>query len=457
MTIAIVVSRDDRASVHIGERLLGQADWTEHEDESRPDAEGGGDYYRSGPFELREFDALHIDIDDPEPAFSEQPDLVVFVSRHAGETGALLTGHFTGNFGTAEYGGTDRELSATAPSALSAYLSALAAHAPDGYDVAVEGTHHGPTGLDTPSLFAELGSGDEQWDDAAGARAVAQAVLSLRGVSPHRERQVVGIGGGHYAPRFGRVVRETPWAVGHIASDWQLEELGHPRTDEAKAVLRQAFERSGADHALFDGEHPELQAAVEELGYRVVSETWVRNVGARPLGLVESLESGLTTVEDGLRFGARTPDADDWERLPLPDDLVTEAQNVDPETTREAVEAATVAFDTIENGTRARGDAAFASEELESAYAQLVDSLAMVLSASYDEVTVEDDIVQAREEAFDPEKAKRLGVPEGPKMGMLAGGTTVEVQGREIPPSAVRSQREETFPLPVGLEPAAPT
>jgi D-aminoacyl-tRNA deacylase len=457
MTIAIVVSRDDRASVHIGEQLLAQADWENAADDSRPDADGGGRYYRSGPYELREFDALHINIDDPAPAFSEEPELLVFVSRHSGETGALLTGHFTGNFGTAEYGGRDRELTEAAPSALSAYVSALEAHAPAGYDVAIEGTHHGPTGLDTPSMFAELGSGDEQWDDPAGARAVAQAVLSLRGVAPHRERQLVGIGGGHYAPRFSRVVQETPWAVGHIASDWQLEELGDPRTAEARTLIESAFDRSGAEHALFDGAYPEIQTVIEELGYRVVSETWVRTVGDRPLALVDALERELSTVDNGLRFGARTPtDAANgnnltdgtagWNRVSLPDNLLKEAQNIDPETTREAVRATTIAFETSENGTRARGDAAVVADG-NGAYAELVDRLAAVLTESYDEVTVEDDTVRAIEVAFDPEKAKRLGIPEGPKMGMLAGGSPVEVNGEQVPPAAVQRKREAKFPI----------
>ncbi len=444
MTIGIVVSRADHASLHIGEQLLAQGDWTEHEDEELPDAHGGGSYYRDGPFELREFDELHIGLGDPTPAFTEEPRLLVFVSRHSGETGALLTGHFTGNFGAAEYGGEDRALAETAPSALSAYVSALAAHAPEGYDVAIEGTHHGPTDLDTPSMFAELGSGEEQWNDADGARAVAQAVLSLRGVSAHRDRQVVGIGGGHYAPRFGRVLQETPWAVGHIASDWQLEELGHPRSNEARAVLEAAFERSGATHALLDGDHPEVKEVIEQLGYRTVSETWVRTVGDRPLALVRALESAVASVDEGLRFGAHVPaDAEDWEKVSLPDDLLATAQNVDGEATREAVEESTVAFDTIESGTRANGDAAVPDGE---AYNELIDDLAAILREDYDDVTVGEDAVIAREEAFDPEKARKLGVPEGPKMGMLSSGESVEVGDEVIPPSAVLSQREEQFP-----------
>jgi D-aminoacyl-tRNA deacylase len=224
-----------------------------------------------------------------------------------------------------------------------------------------------------------------------------------------------------------------------------LDELGHPRSNEARAVLEAAFERSSATHALLDGDHPELARTIEELGYRVVSETWVRTVGDRPLALVRALESGVATVDEGLRFGAHVPeDPEAWEVVSLPDDLLAAAQNVDGEGTRAAVAGATVAFDTIENGTRARGEAAVPDGER---YEELVDELAAILRAAYDEVRIADDAVIAREQAFDPEKAQKLGVPEGPKMGQLSGGEAVEVGDEEIPPSAVLSEREERFPV----------
>lgn len=451
MTVAIVVSRADRASAHIGEQLLEQVDWTEHEDTTRLDADGGGTYYRHGTFELREFEGLHIELDDPAPVFADEdgtlPDLLVFVSRHAGDTGALLTGHFTGNFGDAEYGGNDHELAEAAPSALSAYIGALAAHAPEEYDVAVECTHHGPTDIACPSMFAELGSGDEQWDDPAGARAVAQAVLSLRGVEPSRERQLVGLGGGHYAPRFGRVVRETPWAVGHIASDWQLDELGgvdNLDTDVARDVLRQTFERSHAEYAMVDEGATELVDHVESLGYRVVSETWVREVGSRPLDLVASLETTLSTVDEGLRFGDVSVDSrDGWAVEALPTDLLAEAQGIDAEAAREAIETTTVAFETEHSGSRATDRAAFASDVDRDT---LVESLASILRESYDEVEVTPNAVVATELAFDPERARTLGVEDGPDMGRLAAGETVEVRGKPIAPEVVRRERTVEFP-----------
>jgi len=195
--IAIVVSRADSASEHIGEHLLDLGDWERRDDPSRPDADGGGTYYRTDGFELREFDDLHIYLDDPAAAFGggagdetndaasddtdETPEFLAFVSRHSGETGELLTAHVTGNFGPAPYGGEPDTLARAAPGAEKRVVEALAAHAPEGYDVGIECTHHGPTDTSVPSLFVELGSDEPQWTDADAARAVARAVLDLRG------------------------------------------------------------------------------------------------------------------------------------------------------------------------------------------------------------------------------------------------------------------------------------
>jgi len=61
--LAIVVSRADEASEHIGAQLRARTDWTEHLDESRPDAAGGGTVYRTEGAELRTFDDLHLHLD----------------------------------------------------------------------------------------------------------------------------------------------------------------------------------------------------------------------------------------------------------------------------------------------------------------------------------------------------------------------------------------------------------
>ncbi|WP_267642564.1 D-aminoacyl-tRNA deacylase [Haloarchaeobius amylolyticus] len=437
--IAIVVSRADAASEHIGSHLRDLADWETTEDTSRPDGAGGGTVYRTDGFALREFDALHLDIDDAADAFDD-PELLVFASRHSGETGPLLTAHFTGNFGPAEYGGADDSLAEACPNAQAALLSAFEEHAPAGYEVGMECTHHGPSRVGVPSMFVELGSGEEQWEDPAGARAVAQAILDIEGVAPHRDRTVVGFGGGHYVPRFERVVRDTSWAVGHIAADWGLDAMGHP--EEHRDVLAQAFEQSGAEYALVEGDRPALEAVVEDLGYRVVTETWLRAVDGRDLETVAALEEAICPVADGLRFGTAATTGD-WAVRDLPSALLDAAQGTDREAVLAAADEHLVAYETIQSGSRVDGQGAVTP----TGYDAFVDALVDVLAEKYDEVRREDGEVVARSQAFDPALAHEAGVPEGPKFGRLAGGQAVEIDGRTIAPADVSSERTERFPV----------
>ncbi|WP_049901237.1 D-aminoacyl-tRNA deacylase [Natrinema sp. J7-1] len=442
-SLAIVESHADRASEHICERLRERADWTERTDNARSDADGGGTYYRTERAELRSFDGLHIELERPADAFDCDPALLVFASRHSGDTGPLLTGHFTGNFGPAEFGGEPDALAAAAPNALVHLLEAFDAYAPAEYEVGMEGTHHGPTDVGCPSLFAELGSGDDQWDAPAGADAVARAILDLRDVDPHRSRQVVGFGGNHYAPRFERLVRETDWAVGHIAPDWALEAMDHPTAH--RDVIERAFEASDAGIALLDGEWPVLEETLTDVDCRVVSETWLREVDDRPLELVDAVEAALGAVGDGVRFGDRL--AASITVVDLPTALLRTAQGIDPDRVRTIVEAQTVAFTTDNGGSRVGSRAALPENDARESRRTIVADLAAVLEAKYDAVRVEDDAVVAEETAFDPALARQAGVPEGPKFGSLADGESVTVDGETVSPERVRTERTDRFPI----------
>ncbi|QCC48533.1 D-aminoacyl-tRNA deacylase [Halobellus limi] len=469
--IGLVVSRADSASVNIGEALRSLAEWERREDPTRSDADGGGTYYRHGDFELREFDEWHLELGGVADAFSERPEFVAFLSRHAGETGPLLTAHFTGNFGPAEYGGEPGELSRACPNVQRAVVEAFDRHAPDGYEVGIECTHHGPSDVGAPSLFVELGSSESEWEDLDGARAVARAVLELSGVaadasesvsgvadgapaagSTGRRRQIVGFGGGHYAPQFERIVRETDWAVGHVGADWVLNSMGDPSANAD--VVARAFERSAAERALVVGDRPDLEAVVEDLGHRVVGERYLRETTGVPLDLAASLERDLASIDDGLRFGA---DAEavgaadtegglgaSYEVVSLPDDLLAEASGINRDAAFEAVESHAIAFETVEGGTKPRGRAAVVDGDARDA---LVDAVAAVLEAKYDDVERGDGEVVATREAFDPAAAAAAGVPEGPAFGRLSSGEPVEVDGDEVTPEEVTAEETARFPV----------
>ncbi|WP_123536327.1 D-aminoacyl-tRNA deacylase [Halosimplex salinum] len=457
--LAVVVSRDDSASVHVGERLLAVDDWTEHTDSTRTDDEGGDTVYRTDSVELREFDALHLELADVADAFGRvdgvdertEPDLLAFASRHAGETDELLTAHHTGNFGPAEYGGETGHFARACPNAHRHLLEALDEHAPPDYEVGMECTHHGPTEVGVPSMFVEVGSAEPQWEDPDAAGAVARAILALRDVDPDApgengtRRHLVGFGGGHYAPRFERILRETDWAVGHVAADWCLDAMGDP--GENADVIRRAFEASAADYAVVEGDRPDLRAAIADQGYRAVGETWVRETTGVPLSLVETVEDLLAGIDEGVRFGERAVGGvhgTDLSVVDLPADLLAAAQGIDLNAAREAVERATVAFETAESGNRAAGRAVLAPDHDRVAF---VDDLAEILDREYDTVEREEGEVVAHETAFDPERARTLGITEGPKFGKLADGKAVTVGGDRIDPSVVHVDREHRFPV----------
>ena len=459
--LGIVVSRADSASVHIGEHLLDLADWAESDDPTRSDAEGGGLVHRTDGIELRVFDDLHIRLDGADRVFDADLDLLAFASRHAGDTGPLLSAHHTGNFGSAAYGGYEGEFARAAPNAHKRVLDVFEEVAPPDYEVATECTHHGPTAIETPSLFCELGSDEAQWEDSEGARAVARGILALRETEPTRDRTLAGFGGGHYANRFRRISRETDWAVGHVGAAWAIGEMGAP--DRNETVLRRAMKRSGARYAVVDGRNPEIETALRDLGYRIVSETWIRESSGVSLDLVRTLEDRLASIDDGLRFGEKAtgygtaehgageygagedPAGDDpFSITSLPASLVAEAQGIDAERTRAAVAERTLGFDTAEGGTRVAGRVALADRRGKEG---IVDALADVLASKYEAVEREEGAIVAHESAFDPERARTLGVEEGPAFGRLAAGQAVEIGGREIPPEAVHVERERRFPI----------
>lgn len=440
--IGIVVSEADPASRRIGDALLELAEWEVASEDDRPAAEGGGTVHRSRHFELRTFDELHLELEAVAEAF-DRPSVVVFVSRHAGDTGRLLSVHFPGNVGSAAYGGLPHELPPAAPETLRELFDGLREVCPSRYDVGIECTHHGPSRVGVPCLFAELGSGPPEWEDDEAARAVAQGVLSLSPADPTGDRTFVGFGGSHYAPRFGRILRETEWRVGHIAADWGLAEVADEHV--RRELVSDVFEQSAATIGLIDGELPAIREAIVELGYRVVSETWLREADGVSLEVVDAAEASLGPIDAGTRLGAqRDVDVGNLQHTALPRALVDEIQGIDRAEAVSAVSENAVAYTTTENGNRLAGELLLpAATGREAVLAACVD----LLTQRYPTVEWEDEAIVIEEHVFDPGAARSLGVPEGPAFGELAAGRSVEVDDRVVEPAEVFRLEERRISL----------
>ncbi len=232
MNITIVSSSKDPASLNIQNKLMEAVIW-------KPVDKG----YKYNNFRLIEIDESHLcqdGIDKKMEVYGVKSDLLIFISRHEGkDERSILTVHFTGNVSEAKFGGRPRELAVAAPHAARALLLSLKSFYGE---VMMEATHHGPSSLNTPSLYVEIGSTKNQWCLEAPARIIANAILALKVISG---RVAIGIGGSHYARRLTKLIFNSDIAFGHIFSDHALDQV-----DEF--MLKQAFEKSGTNLAYFD-------------------------------------------------------------------------------------------------------------------------------------------------------------------------------------------------------------
>ncbi len=429
--IGIVASRADPASVTIAEQLRQVADFSRA---------SGAERWRE--FELRMFEERHLDLEDVASHF-EDPELVVFVSRHAGDTGPLLTAHVPGNVGTADYGGQPRTVPRAAPAALRTVYHALRGYAPSGYDVGLECTHHGPSRVGAPCLFVEVGSDESAWRDPVPARSVARAVLEIDPDPVPSDRVIVGFGGEHYVPRYERIVRDTDWAVGHIAADWALTELAE--TEDRAATISSLFEQSHATMAHVDSSENWVRPTIEKLGYRIVSERWLREANGVDLDLIDRITDQLGSVEDGTRIGERTSvDPSELQIHRLHNAFVDLLNGTDPERARRCFRQCTTAYTTIASGSRIGPEVALPSHE---GWDDLITCLHPLFDERFDEFAVTNGVIVGTTTRFDPTTARSLGVPDGPAFGRLAAGESITVDGATVDPADVHVTERVAVPM----------
>ncbi len=155
-------------------------------------------------------------------------DGYVFLSKHAAESGTLaLTCHSTGNFDVAKFGGNSQQVAIPFPSFQKTYLQNLWKNRTDfpDFQITIEATHHGPTDLNKPSIFIEIGTTQKQWNDVELCNSIAQIVKKTFEKPLQQFPFAVCFGGTHYSQKFTNEIINGKFALGTVIPKHAIEFL----------------------------------------------------------------------------------------------------------------------------------------------------------------------------------------------------------------------------------------
>jgi len=244
----IISSEADSASINLRDRLLEMSEWEENGTFDGRKAwnltKDYGVFCKKGT-KLITIEKLHIHAEGIDRVWKKQNgkeiDNIVFLSRHKAASGRpSLTVHPIGNWGEAEYGGKKAEVSGAAPEWMTGLLLKIKENRISGYDVCFEATHHGPL-LETPTMFLEIGSSETEWEKHEPAKALIKSLLDLE---PAKGINVIGIGGGHYTPRFTEAAFSHEVCFGHMVANYGVSVLNPD-------IITKAISRSKAEGIYF--------------------------------------------------------------------------------------------------------------------------------------------------------------------------------------------------------------
>ena len=260
----IIASNADSASINLRDRLLEMSQWIkcgEYDSNNMWEiTEERGDYCKKRT-RLISINDIHINAEKIDDSFEKENNVkinnIIFLSRHKAASGKpSLTVHPIGNWGKAEYGGKEGKITPTSPKLMTGLLRKIKENQLEGFDVCFEATHHGPL-LDTPTIFLEIGSTESEWEDEVPARALIKSLLEVK---YNEGKNVVGIGGGHYTPRFTEAALTHKVNFGHMVANY-----GIPFVDTK--TIKEAIKSSNAEGVYFH------KKAMKKSKYRQIKES----------------------------------------------------------------------------------------------------------------------------------------------------------------------------------------
>jgi D-aminoacyl-tRNA deacylase len=435
MRIALVNSRQDKAGQSIRhhiESLLG-------------DRAGG---WQRPEYSYEFFDTEERLIHAGQIDRGMDADLIIFLSRHASVNPVpVLTVHVTGNYRAAELGGEPGTLTPADPAMMQAVLRSLARHCPEGYQVAYEVTHHGPTGLSIPSFFVEIGSTEKEWADPVAGRAVAESILTA---TPINALPLIGFGGTHYAVRETDLALGTRGAFGHIAHTREVPFI-------SPQMVRRMQEQSGAVAAYIDRKAlnredlNRLLSMLDELAIPRLTGSEITAMGNLSWGRYRAVREMAETITPNARSYVHglEDDAGPLAVVRANPSLIAETAKTDePGLISDLDNLPVVHVSTKDN----RLLADFITNQKDSS--QIINdlnTLCVKIIRNKEITATEKDHLIISKVRFDPHKARNLGVSPGPNYQQLAAGQTITIDGREITPDMVSSCSETKIHIP-GLE-----
>jgi len=182
--------------------------------------------YKGKDFDLAIISSPAISADWLEEKFDY--DGYIFLSKHAAESGVLaLTCHNTGNFSDANFGGYSRQVSVPHPHIQKSYIQNLwnARGKFPGFQITIEATHHGPTALNKPALFIEIGTTEKEWNDVNLCNSVGQIIVDVMKEQQKSYPIAICFGGTHYPEKFTNELIHGKYSLGTVIPKHALDHI----------------------------------------------------------------------------------------------------------------------------------------------------------------------------------------------------------------------------------------
>ena len=192
-------------------------------------------------------------------------EYIIMLSKHSASSGRpTISVHTPGNLSVhADMGGKPMKVAIANPCLVGSLLRRLyklVEYEGLNYEVTLEVTHHGPTEVEKPVTFVEIGPNEDVWRDEKAAEIAIRGIISVIREGIGNCVKLVGFGGPHYAPIFVKFLLKEPiYGIGHIVSKYVLTECN---TDVVDLVLNR---NGGVDRAAINWKG--LKGAVRQCIY----------------------------------------------------------------------------------------------------------------------------------------------------------------------------------------------